>query len=139
MEKEEFSLLLAKCRISRNIGKNEACRLTGFTFHQLQRLEDEPNNYAVEKAILYLQALRFKLKIISSEGECIIIENSNSAAECLKKIRKDKLSQRGLADAIGYTYPTIANIERGAFKIKIDLFLKAIDVLGYTIKIEPYE
>ena len=60
-----------------------------------------------------------------------------SIAVWLKAARNGLYTQRSLAEAVGCTYPTIANIERGSNKITVDNFLKLADVLGYTIKIQP--
>ena len=45
MNRIEFSQQLIVQRESAGIGKNELCRLTGFTFNQLQYLEKASNNY----------------------------------------------------------------------------------------------
>lgn len=61
MNRTDFCQLLINTRQNMDVGKNEMCRLTGFTFVQLQLLEDKPNNFAIKKAIDYLAALCYSV------------------------------------------------------------------------------
>lgn len=128
--------MLVQARENANIGKNEMCRLTGFTFVQLQLLEAKPNNFAMDKAFHYLDCIGKTLSL-EKENDSATLHDIPSIATWLKNARKDIYTQRSLAEAVGCTYPTIANIERGSNKVTVDNFLKLADTLGYTIKIEP--
>lgn len=134
MNRIEFCKLLVETRENKGVGKNEMCRKTGFTFVQLQLLEDKPNNFAMDKAFDYLKALDSCIYINSHK-----IQTAEDISNFVKEARKGKFSQRSLAVEIGCTRQTIANIERGSNIITIDNFLKIVEVLGYTLEIKTNE
>ena len=136
MDRIEFSQMLVLARERIGLGKNEMCRQTGYTFVQLQLLETKPNNFAMNKAFHYLDSIGMILSI-DKDGNSTKLNDIESIATWLKAARNGIYTQRSLAEAVGCTYPTIANIERGSNKVTVDNFLKLADILGYTIKIEP--
>lgn len=136
MDRIEFSQMLVLARERIGLGKNEMCRQTGYTFVQLQLLETKPNNFAMNKAFHYLDSIGMILTI-DKDGNSTKLNDIESIATWLKAARNGIYTQRSLAEAVGCTYPTIANIERGSNKVTVDNFLKLADTLGYTIKIEP--
>lgn len=136
MDRIEFSQMLVLARERIGLGKNEMCRQTGYTFVQLQFLETKPNNFAMNKAFHYLDSIGMILAI-DKDGNSTKLNDIESIATWLKAARNGIYTQRSLAEAVGCTYPTIANIERGSNKVTVDNFLKLADTLGYTIKIEP--
>lgn len=136
MDRIEFSQMLVQAREHAGLGKNEMCRQTGYTFVQLQLLETKPNNFAMDKAFHYLKSIGMVLSIWKDENDTKLHDIA-SVATWLKSARNGLYTQRSLAEAVGCTYPTIANIERGSNKVTVDNFLKLADTLGYTIKIEP--
>lgn len=136
MNRAEFCQLLVETREKTGLSKNAMCRLTGFTFGQLQFLEAKPNNFSMDKAFYYLDCI-CKVVIVQKGRSKKMLCDMNSVASWLQNARKGVYSQRTLATAIDCAYPTIANIERGSSKVTVDIFLKLVDVLGYTIKIEP--
>ncbi|WP_455945247.1 helix-turn-helix domain-containing protein [Leyella stercorea] len=135
MDRIEFSQMLVLARERIGLGKNEMCRQTGYTFVQLQLLETKPNNFAMNKAFHYLDSIGMILAI-DKDGNSTKLNDIESIATWLKTARNGIYTQRSLAEAVGCTYPTIANIERGSNKVTVDNFLKLADTLGYTIKIE---
>ena len=136
MNRIEFSQMLVQAREHAGHGKNEMCRQTGYTFVQLQLLETKPNNFAMDKAFHYLESIGMTLAVWKDENDTKLSDIA-SIATWLKAARNGVYTQRSLAEAVGCTYPTIANIERGSNKVTVDNFLKLADTLGYTIKIEP--
>lgn len=136
MDRIEFSQMLVLARERIGLGKNEMCRQTGYTFVQLQLLETKPNNFAMNKAFHYFDSIGMILAI-DKDGNSTKLNDIESIATWLKAARNGIYTQRSLAEAVGCTYPTIANIERGSNKVTVDNFLKLADTLGYTIKIEP--
>lgn len=136
MDRIEFSQMLVLARERIGLGKNEMCRQTGYTFVQLQLLETKSNNFAMNKAFHYLDSIGMILAI-DKDGNSTKLNDIESIATWLKAARNGIYTQRSLAEAVGCTYPTIANIERGSNKVTVDNFLKLADTLGYTIKIEP--
>lgn len=135
MNRVEFSQMLVEARGRAGLGKNEMCRQTGYTFVQLQLIETKPNNFAMDKALHYLECIGMALVIWKDKNHSTL-NNIASIATWLKTARNGLHTQRSLAEAVGCTYPTIANIERGSNKVTVDNFLKLADTLGYTIKIE---
>ena len=136
MDRIEFSQMLVLARERIGLGKNEMCRQPGYTFVQLQLLETKPNNFAMNKAFHYLDSIGMILAI-DKDGNSTKLNDIESIATWLKAARNGIYTQRSLAEAVGCTYPTIANIERGSNKVTVDNFLKLADTVGYTIKIEP--
>lgn len=136
MDRIEFSQMLVQAREDAGLGKNEMCRRTGYTFVQLQLLETKPNNFAMDKAFHYLESVAMTLSI-AKDGCSTKLTDIASIAAWLKDARNGIYTQRSLAEVVGCTYPTIANIERCSNKVTVDNFLKLADTLGYTIKIEP--
>lgn len=136
MDRKTFSSLLVNQRENHNIGKNELCRMTGFTFLQLQRLESASNNFNMNLALRYLTSVNAALVLCNEESSCILQEYDEYAV-WLANARNGFYSLRKLAEAANCSYSAITNVERGKTVISIDLFLKLADTLGYTIKIEP--
>lgn len=136
MDRTTFSSLLASQRENHNIGKNELCRMTGFTFLQLQRLENASNNFNLNLVLRYLASTNAVL-ILSNEKKSCTLQEYNEYATWLADARAGFYSLRKLAEAADCSYSAITNVERGKTVISIDLFLKLADTLGYTIKIEP--
>jgi transcriptional regulator with XRE-family HTH domain len=134
MDRKQFSELLVKQREQNNIGKNEMCRLTGFTFVQLQLLEVRPNNFAIKKAIDYLAALHKVIVIYNHRNETTI-NNVEKFNKWLVNKRK-KIPIRTLAEMAGCSFSAISHAEQGISVISIDVFLKIIEALGYEIKIK---
>ena len=90
----------------------------------------------MDKAFHYLHCIGMAL-FIEKDNDSVMLSDISSIATWLKIARNGIYTQRSLAEAVGCTYPTIANIERGSNKVTVDNFLKLADTLGYTIKIEP--
>lgn len=136
MDRKTFSSLLVNQRENHNIGKNELCRMTGFTFLQLQRLESASNNFNMNLALRYLTSVNAALVLCNEESSCILQEYDEYAV-WLANARNGFYSLRKLAEAANCSYSAITNVEHGKTVISIDLFLKLADTLGYAIKIEP--
>ncbi len=136
MDRSTFSSLLVSQRENHNIGKNELCRMTGFTFLQLQRLENASNNFNLNLALRYLASTNAVLTLSNNKKSCILQEYDEYAT-WLANARNGLYSLRKLAAAANCSYSAITNVERGKTVISIDLFLKLADTLGYIIKVEP--
>lgn len=135
MDRKTFSYMLVKQREHANVGKNELCRLTGFTFLQLQRIERAYNNYKMDLAIKYLSSLSLVLLLEREDNKTIIHSNSD-IANWLKQARNGVFTQRKLAEAIESSHVIIANLERGFRLFHVDMFISLVDLLNYNIKIE---
>lgn len=135
MKRIDFCKLLINTRQNAGVGKNEMCRLAGFTFNQLQLLEDKPNNFAIKKAINYLAALHHVI-VLSNSKSMTQITSAERFALWLKQTRNGIYLQRELADVVGCSYRTIANIEQHSNIPTIDVFLKILEALKYNIEIK---
>lgn len=135
MDRKTFSNMLVKQRENANVGKNELCRLTGFVFSRLQRIEEAYNNYKISLVISYLRPLNCVICIYNDDIN-FIIRDKEDVISCIKEMRKNVFTQRKLANKIGVSYVGLANIERGNTECHIDILLKILDVLNYNIKIE---
>ena len=135
MDRATFSSLLVNQRENRNIGKNELCRMAGFTFLQLQRLESASNNFNMSLVFRYLVSVEAVLILCNDNNSCTLQEYDEYAT-WLANARNGLYSLRKLAETADCSYSAITNVERGKTVISIDLFLKLADTLGYTIKIE---
>ena len=136
MDRITFSSLLINEREKRNIGKNELCRMTGFTFLQLQRLESASNNFNMSLVFRYLTSVDAVL-ILCNGNNSYAMQEYSEYATWLANARNGLYSLRKLAETANCSYSAITNVERGKTIISIDLFLKLADTLGYAIKIEP--
>ncbi len=136
MNRDTFSSLLVKQRENKNIGKNELCRMTGFTFLQLQRIENASNNFNMSLVFRYLDSVGASLSLCN-DRHSYMLQEYGEYAQWLTNAREGLYSFRKLAEAANCSFSAIVNVERGKTVISIDSFLKLADTLGYTIKIEP--
>lgn len=128
--------MLAAMRQKSNKKMAEICAVMGVLPTAIYRLEKNYNNFEIDKALAYINVFQMQL-ILTKKGDTICLSNSSDFASWLKETRNNQYTQRSLAEQAGCTYQTIANIERGTTIVRIDTLLKLIEVLGYTIKIEP--
>ena len=135
MDRNTFSALLTQCRENKNIGKNEMCRLTGFTFQQLQRIEGALNNFNLQFVFRYMNVVGAVLSF-EKDGVQYVISNYEEYPKWLQFARTGLYSLRKLAEVVECAYSAITNVEHEKTIIGIDLFLKITDALGYSIKIE---
>lgn len=135
MDRIKFSSLLAQQREENNIGKNEMCRLTGFSFLQLQRIENAGNNYNMQLVFRYLSAIWAGIILQKRNKELILVEYSQ-LIEWLISARKKNYTQQQLADDIDISRGMLMRIESQKSNLSVDIFLKIVDVLGYKIDIQ---
>ena len=136
MTRQEFCDLLAAIRQQSNKKMTEICAAMAVLPTAIYRIERGNGNFEIGKALLYLASINYSLTMTNGDNRAEIT-NIESIATWLKAARNGIYTQRSLAEAVGCTYQTIANIERGSNKVTVDNFLKLADTLGYTIKIEP--
>lgn len=135
MNRNEFCNMILELRKNSEIKMADICANMGVLPTAVYRIERGSGNFEFGKALSYLASINYSLAL-TKDNEYVAISDIASIATWLKDARKGAYSQRSLAEAVGCTYPTIANIERGSNKVTVDNFLKLVDVLGYTIKIE---
>lgn len=98
----------------------------------LRKFEKGTNNSSMKKILEYLQVINAYIQIDKS----VCINDYDNLVAWMINARKDRYSQRKLAEEIDVTYLTIANIERKATAMSLDIFLKIADVLGHQITIQ---
>jgi transcriptional regulator with XRE-family HTH domain len=134
MTRKEFSEKLVECRENAGCGKNELCRRTGFTFNQLQRLENASNNFLINNVFFYLKAIEVQLKLRNTaKKKSVTIKEYKNIIDWLTKNRKPNYTQRSLAEKIECSHITIANIESEKSVVSVDIFLRLVDVLENLI------
>lgn len=97
----------------------------------LRRFEKGINNPSMNKVFEYLNVVNAAL-ILDSK----VFTESKTLVEFIVNTRTGKMSQRQLANAIDVSYVMVARVESGKSNLTLDVFLKIIDVLGYTVQIE---
>ena len=135
MNREEFCKILRECR--QQSGK--IMKIIGFELNMLPgdiyRLEKGGNNFAFDKAIEFLKVMGCVIKL-HNQKDIFYITDYFAFVEFLITTRSIKYSQRSLSELAQCSYVAIANIERKKNVMRIDIFLKIVDVLGYTVTIE---
>lgn len=136
MTREEFSKKLVECREAAGCGKNELCRRTGYTFNQLQRIENASNNYGISKPIIYLHQLSCYIEI-KRELKSVIVTNTDNIASFIEMVKKeDNINQAEIAKKINITETALSNIMKNNNETTIDTFLKIINEFECTIEIK---
>lgn len=135
MDRIEFCNLLVRAKEQSGKSTNTVSFDLRMQWSTLRRFEKGANNSNMKKVFEYMAVIDSCLHIVSDNSDKTIL-NYDDLINWIIKERKGKYTQRQLAEQIGCAYLTIANIERGATAVSVDTFLKIIDALGYTIKIE---
>ena len=136
MDRIEFCKLLNNAKLTSGQKMKDVCFALGLMPIGIYRLERGSHNFNVKKAIDYLGAVGYTIVLSNNNDDFIMCEYS-LFVDWLKNARKDKFTQRSLAQKIGYTHVAIANVETFKSVISIDVFLQVIEALGYELKIVP--
>ena len=135
MNREEFCKILRECRQQ----SEKTMKEIGFELNMLPgdiyRLEKGGNNFAFDKAIDFLKTVECVIKLQNGKS-LFIVSDYELLIKWIVAVRAKKYSQRSLAEAATCSYVAIANIERRKNIMRIDIFLKIVDALGYTVTIE---
>ena len=134
MERIEFCKILQECRKKSGCKMKDICFALNVIPTAVYRLEKGKNSFNVSTALKFLEAIKYIMVVYSNNGT-YLIRTYEDAIKYIKDARAGKYTQRELAELIGYSHITIANIETMKCIAGIDTFLKIADVLGYTIKI----
>lgn len=139
MNRIEFSQQLIVQRESAGIGKNELCRLTGFTFNQLQYLEKASNNYNINLVCTYLAAIKSKMVLLKGKKRKVICD-FEGFADWMTSTRKLEYTQRALADKeLSHTAPFIGLVVISYFLFGVEftqyhreqVVVDVIEYIGY--------
>lgn len=139
MDRIEFSTKLVTTRENVKLSKNELCRQAGFNFNQLQRLETAFNNYKMELAIKYLDALGFCLYIQGKgPGRAVKIEHYDDLLKwVIAKHKESNWTVATLAETTGFSQSSICNIMNKRQVVTVDLFLALCEAYELTINVKP--
>lgn len=138
MNRDGFCKLMAAVRSKSKITTTELSFQIKMLLPTLRRFEKGEHNFKLDRVIQYLSILGYQIILCSNNGveETFKIAQYSDIPKFIKCARKDKYTQRELAINIGCTYATIANIERQSNIVSIDMFLKLVETLNYSVKIE---
>lgn len=135
MNRQEFCKIVADIRKQSSIKMKDICFALKVMPTTIYRIEAGENNFNINFMMSYLSVLKTRLTIFTDK-ETVVLKDYDQIIQWIVQKRKGAFTQRQLAKILNVTYPTIANIERKTTFMGVDLFLKIIDILGYTIKIE---
>lgn len=108
---------------------------TGICESQIKRMEKGSSNFSLERSILYLSALNYKI-VLSKNGIKIDILSEDEAFSLFYYIRENNnLTYTSFGIFLGLTATHIKNIENKNNSFKIDIFLKMAEKFGYDIYI----
>lgn len=102
------------------------------TFQQAKRIESGENNFNLNKAIEFLSALNCVIEL-KNAVDSFYIRDYSSFVKWLIDTRTGRYSQRTLAEAAQCSCISIANTECKKSVVSIDVFLKIVNVLGFTV------
>ena len=135
MNRTEFCEMMQTHRKQSGVPAKQICFAMNTMPTDIYRIEKGYSNTNLNKIIDFLKATNGAIEL-SNDNDCFVINDYSSFIEWLINIRtSNNYTQRSLADAAGCSYAAIANTERQNNVLSIDVFLKLMDVLGYTIKI----
>ena len=135
MNRTEFCEMAQAHRKQSGVPAKQICFAMNTMPTDIYRIEKGYSNTNLNKIIDFLKATNGAIEL-SNDNDCFVIDNYSSFVEWLINIRtSNNYTQRSLADAAGCSYAAIANTERQNNVLSIDVFLKLMGVLGYTIKI----
>lgn len=134
MNRQEFCELMAQAKKRSGIGTKELSLRIQQPPTIIRRFERGLNNFNLAKVVEYLQVINSKLVVCNSE-ETISFYDYEHIIEWVKKTRTGKYSQRALADAIGCSFVHVAHFESKKSILSIDIFLRIIELFGYSISI----
>jgi transcriptional regulator with XRE-family HTH domain len=138
MSRAEFCKRCKEYRLESKIMLKEICEKTGFNYGQIKNIEDGKHSIGMDNIILYLSIFPIKL-LLRHEDKIKKINCYKDALKWIINTRKNKFSQYELSRKIGYDGATMNKIENGKNIIRLDAFLRIIEVLGYTIEFTKYE
>ena len=131
MNRKEFHQLLVNAKQESGISTSSISFELKMLLPTLRRFEKGTNNSNMKKIFDYLRVINFYLLLNNTKK----LHNYDELVDWLVMFRKNKYSQRQLAEKIGVAYLTIANIERKATVMSLDTFLKIADIGEVDIKI----
>ena len=135
MNRQELSSILREHRSKNGVLIKRICAQMDAGANIVNRIERALYNYNCNTLLSYMNAIGVAAKVVYKGSEKYI-NSPDEIIELVKSIRsKEKLSQREFADKIGVSNVTVANVERGFSRMKIDLLILIINTFGYELQI----
>lgn len=135
MNRLDFCKLMEQAKIASGIPASEISFSMKMLMPTLRRFEKGEHNFSLVKVMEYLQVLHAQL-VIYNEKSTVVVTEYSQLIEWLVSARKNGYTQRKLAEAIGISYVMLARIESNKSSLSIDVYLKIIEVLGYSVNIK---
>lgn len=135
MNRLDFCKLMEQAKIASGIPASEISFSMKMLMPTLRRFEKGEHNFSLVKVMEYLQVLHAQL-IIYNEKSTVVVTEYSQLIEWLVSARKNGYTQRKLAEAVGISYVMLARIESNKSSLSIDVYLKIIEVLGYSVNIK---
>lgn len=135
MNRLDFCKLMEQTKIASGIPASEISFSMKMLMPTLRRFEKGEHNFSLVKVMEYLQVLHAQL-VIYNEKSTVVVTEYNQLIEWLVSARKNVYTQRKLAEAVGISYVMLARIESNKSSLSIDVYLKIIEVLGYSVNIK---
>jgi transcriptional regulator with XRE-family HTH domain len=138
MTREEFCKQLIDCRKASGVKMKDMCFAMGVMPTTIYRLESAKNSFSIDNVFMYLKAIecQMSLKNSSKKNKSFAINKYQDIIDWLVKSRKPDYTQRSLAERIDCSHITIANYESGKNIIGVDIFLRIIDALEFTVELK---
>lgn len=135
MNRLDFCKLMEQAKIASGIPASEISFSMKMLMPTLRRFEKGEHNFSLVKVMEYLQVLHAQL-VIYNEKSTVVVTEYNQLIEWLVSARKNGYTQRKLAEAVGISYVMLARIESNKSSLSIDVYLKIIEALGYSVNIK---
>ena len=135
MNRLDFCKLMEQAKIASGIPASEISFSMKMLMPTLRRFEKGEHNFSLVKVMEYLQVLHAQL-VIYNEKLTVVVTEYSQLIEWLVSARKNGYTQRKLAEAVGISYVMLARIESNKSSLSIDVYLKIIEVLGYSVNIK---
>lgn len=135
MNRLDFCKLMEQAKIASVIPASEISFSMKMLMPTLRRFEKGEHNFSLVKVMEYLQVLHAQL-VIYNEQSTVVVTEYSQLIEWLVSARKNGYTQRKLAEAVGISYVMLARIESNKSSLSIDVYLKIIEVLGYSVNIK---
>lgn len=135
MNRLDFCKLMEQAKIASGIPASEISFSMKMLMPTLRRFEKGEHNFSLVKVMEYLQVLHAQL-VIYNEKSTVVVTEYSQLIEWLVSARKNGYTQRKLAEAVGISYVMLARIESNKSNLSIDVYLKIIEVLGYSVNIK---
>lgn len=135
MNREEFCKILKECRQQSEYKVKELCFKLNTMPTDIYRMERGTNNFLLSRVIEFLNATGHTIQL-HRQTHIFCVAEYYAFLEWFIATRTRSHTQRSLAEKAQCSYAAIANAERKLNIMSIDIFLKTVEALGYTITIE---